>query len=114
MPIPMRAPLRFTRLALARSTWTAVYPLLIEYFCPYRKEWIGQGSSRARLDTFGPAPPDPRGLRARNQTWPPVQRDDGFVGNADLGTPPLRRGGGQGRPLQSRHRAGERDLRPER
>src|SRR5215218_8922378 len=95
IPNPMRVPLRFTRLALGRWTWTAVYPLLIEYFCPNRKESIGQGPSRSRFDTYGPAPPDPRGLRARNKAWPPVQRDDGVVGNADLGTSPLRRGCGQ-------------------
>src|SRR5215213_6081656 len=76
MPIPTRAPLRFTRPTIREVTWSAVYPLLLKYFCPYRKERLGQGSSRPQLHTAGLALPDPRGLRAGDPKGPPVLRDD--------------------------------------
>src|SRR5688572_8860748 len=112
MPSQISVPLRSTRLTLPSMTWTAVYPLLIKYPCPYREEWIGQGSPRPRLYTGRPASPDPRGLRDGNPAWPPVQRHDGIVGDADLRTPPVPGGRRQERPLHTRHRPGERDLRP--
>src|SRR5215212_10100139 len=112
MPNQIRGPLRLMRLPVRRTTWSAVYPLLIKYFCPYWKERIGQGPSRPQLYTGGPTSPDPRGLRDGNPTWPPVQRHDGVVGDADLRTSPIRSGRGQERPLHARYHPGERDLRP--
>src|SRR5919107_5124419 len=98
MPNQIRGPLRLTTLPIRKTTLTAVYPLLIKYLCPYRKERLGQGPTRPRLYTGGLTSPDPRGLRDGNPSWSPVQRDDGLVGNADLGTSPLRGGRGQERP----------------
>src|SRR5215210_2163364 len=114
MPSQISWPLKLTRLAFRRMTWTAVYPLLIKYLCPYRKERIGQGPPRPRLYTDSPTSPDPRGLRDGNPAWPSVQRHDGFVGDADLRTSPMRRGRRQERPLHTRHSPRERDLRPQR
>src|ERR687898_1039901 len=112
MPSQIRGPLRLTRMPIRKPTWTAVYPLLIEYLCPYRKEWIGQGPPRARFYTRGPTSPDPRGLRDGNPAWPTVQRHDGIVGDADLRTAPVPGGRRQERPLHTRHRPGEPNLRP--
>src|SRR5215211_5793214 len=114
MPSQISWPLRLTRLAFRRMTWTAVYPLLIEYLCPYRKERIGQGPPRPQLYTSGPTLPDPRRVCAGNPQRPPVERDDGVLGDADFGTPTVRRRGNKKRPLHARHRPGERELRPER
>src|SRR5215204_763287 len=114
MPSQISGPLRLTRLAFRSMTWTAVYPLLIKYLCPYRMERIGQGPQRPRLYTGCPTSPDPRGLRDGDPAWPPVQRHDGLVGDAVLRTSPVRGGRDQERPLHPRHRPRERDLRPER
>src|SRR5215204_4723884 len=112
MPNQIRGPLRLIGLPFRKTTWTAVYPLLIKYFCPYRKERIGQGPARPQLYTGGPPLPDPRGLRDGNAARPPIQRDDGILGDADLGASPLRCSRGKERPLHARHRPRERDLRP--
>src|SRR5829696_5238513 len=112
MPSQIRGPLRLTRMPIRKTTWTAVYPLLIEYLCPYLKEWIGQGPPRARLNTGGPTSPDSRGLRDGNPAWPPVQRHDGIVGDADLRTSPVCGGSRQERSLHPRHSTRERYLRP--
>src|SRR5215211_529130 len=110
MPNQIRGPLM--SLPVRRTTWFAVYPLLIKYSYPYRKEWIGQGPQRPQLHTGGPPSPDPRGLRDGNPPRPSIQRHDSLVGDAILGTPPLRGGSGQERPLLPRHRTRERDFRP--
>src|SRR5215212_3658146 len=106
MPSQISWPLKLTRLAFRRMTWTAVYPLLIEYLCPHRKERIGQGPPRPRLHTCDPTVPDPRRVRSGDPQGPSIERDDGLLGDADLRTPALRRGGGQKRPIHPRHRPG--------
>src|SRR5215210_2737780 len=110
MPNQIRGPLM--SLPVRRTTWSAVYPLLIKYSYRYPKERIGQGPQRPQLYTGGPTSPDPWGLRDGNPPRPPVQRHDGVVGDAVLRTPPLRGCSGQERPLLPRHRTRERDLRP--
>src|SRR5215210_4836652 len=99
MPSQIREPLRLTRLGVRRMTWSAVYPLLIKYLCPYRKERIGQGPPIPRFYTGGPASPDPRGLRDGDAPRPSVQRYDGVVGDADLRTSAMPGGRSQERPL---------------
>src|SRR5215218_8569092 len=88
MPNQIRGPLRLTTLPIRKTTLTAVYPLLIKYPRPYRKERLGQGPPRPRLYTGGLTSPDPRGLRDGNPAWSSVQRHDGIVGDADLRTSP--------------------------
>src|SRR5687767_15685003 len=112
MPSQISWLLKLTRLALRGVTWTAVYPLLLEYLCPHRKDRIGQGPHRPRLYTGGPTSLDPRGLRDGNPAWSSVQRHDGIVGDADLRTSPMPGGRRQERPLHTRHRPGEPNLRP--
>src|SRR5918912_1105701 len=92
MPNQIRGPPKLMTPTIRCKTWPAVYPLLIEYLYPYRKERIGQGPSKPRLYTGGPPPPDPRGLRDGYPSWAPVQRHDGLMGDADLGTSPKRGG----------------------
>src|ERR687890_1189314 len=114
MPSQISGPLRLTWLTFREVTWTAVYPLLVKYLCPYRKERLGRRPPRPRLYTRRPTLPDPRGLRDGNPEGPPVQRDDGVVGDEDLRTSPLRGRRRQERPLYARYHPGERDLRPQR
>src|ERR687894_675681 len=104
-PIPTSEALSDIRLILRKiSSAASVYPLLVKYPHRIREERFGQGRPRPKLHTRRPRAPDPRGLRARDAPRAPVERDGRLLGDADLGTSPLRGGGHPRRPLHSRHR----------